>query len=181
MRTHQINIYELISVCPYPDNMQMFSETADSSQTKLIGWSLLIGEHGIGYSNLAFEPNKGQKRLIFSFKPLKCLDWLRIRSQSIDVEKFQENVIFIWSSWLKNSKFRPNTQIQKSSLEKDLWILAFVANKGQNKGRRSVYSIQHKWCWPRQSWAMCIHFNLRHILRHSGTCKTGPKELWVST
>ena len=44
----------------------MISETAYSSKTKLLGLSLLIGEHGIGYSNLAFAANKGQKRLIFS-------------------------------------------------------------------------------------------------------------------
>ena len=49
---HQMNIYELISVCPYPGNVQMFSETTCSSQTKLIGEGLPIGEHGIGYSNL---------------------------------------------------------------------------------------------------------------------------------
>ena len=49
--------------------MGMFSETTYSSQTKLIGEGLLIKEHGIGYSNLAFEENKGQKRPIFSFKP----------------------------------------------------------------------------------------------------------------
>ena len=54
--------------------MGVFSETAYSSQTKLIGEGLLIGEHGIGYSNLAFEGNKGQKRPIFSFKPLKHLE-----------------------------------------------------------------------------------------------------------
>ena len=34
----------------------MFSETAYSSQTKLIGLSLSIGEHGIGYSNLTPDP-----------------------------------------------------------------------------------------------------------------------------
>ena len=34
----------------------MFSETAYSSQTKLIGQSLPIGEHGIGYSNLTLDP-----------------------------------------------------------------------------------------------------------------------------
>ena len=40
--------------------MQVFSETADSSQTKLIGEDLLIGENGIGYLNLAFEAKKGR-------------------------------------------------------------------------------------------------------------------------
>ena len=34
----------------------MFSETTYSSQTKLIGLNLLIGEHGIGYSNLTPDP-----------------------------------------------------------------------------------------------------------------------------
>ena len=34
----------------------MFSETAYSSQTKLIGLNLPIGEHGIGYSNLTPDP-----------------------------------------------------------------------------------------------------------------------------
>ena len=34
----------------------MISETAYSSQTKLIGLNLLIGEHGIGYSNLTPDP-----------------------------------------------------------------------------------------------------------------------------
>ena len=44
----------------------MISKTAYSSQTKLIGQSLHVAEHGIGYSNLAFAANKGQKRPIFS-------------------------------------------------------------------------------------------------------------------
>ena len=53
---NQINIYELISVCPYPGNVRMFLETTYSSQTKLIGLNLSIGEHGIGYSNLTPDP-----------------------------------------------------------------------------------------------------------------------------
>ena len=57
----------------------MISKTAYSSQTKLIGEGLLIGGHGIGYSNLAFEAKKGQKRPIFSFKPLKRLQGLEFR------------------------------------------------------------------------------------------------------
>ena len=51
----------------------MFSETAHSSKTKLIGQSLHVSEHGIGYSNLTFEAKKDQKRPIFGFKPLKRL------------------------------------------------------------------------------------------------------------
>ena len=77
---NHINIYELIWICPCAHNMQMISETAYSSQTKLIGESLCISEHGIGYSNLAFAANKGQKRPIFSFKPLKRLEGLEIQS-----------------------------------------------------------------------------------------------------
>ena len=61
--------------------MRMISETTYSSQTKLIGEGLLIGEHGIGYSNLAFAANKGQKRPIFSFKPLKCLEGLELENE----------------------------------------------------------------------------------------------------
>lgn len=53
---YQINIYELISVCPSTRNVWVFSETAYSSQTKLIGLNLLIGENGIGYSNLTPDP-----------------------------------------------------------------------------------------------------------------------------
>ena len=34
----------------------MISETAYSSQTKLIGLNFPIGEHGIGYSNLTPDP-----------------------------------------------------------------------------------------------------------------------------
>ena len=34
----------------------MFSETAYSSQTKLIGLNLHVSEHGIGYSNLTPDP-----------------------------------------------------------------------------------------------------------------------------
>ena len=36
--------------------MRVFSETAYSSQIKLIGQSLPIGEHGIGHSNLTPDP-----------------------------------------------------------------------------------------------------------------------------
>ena len=73
---NQIDIYELISVCLYCCNMRMVSETTYSSQTKLIGQRLHVLEYGIGYSNLAFKANKGQKRSIFSLKPLKCLKGL---------------------------------------------------------------------------------------------------------
>ena len=58
----------------------MILETAYSSQTKLIGQSLPIGGHGIGYLNLAFEAKKGQKRPILGFKPLKRLEGLEIQS-----------------------------------------------------------------------------------------------------
>ena len=85
---YQMNIYELISVCPYPRNMQVFLETAYSSQTKLIRQSLCTSEHGIGYLNLAFAANKGQNRPIFSFKPLKCLEGLEIQSQSMNTKMF---------------------------------------------------------------------------------------------
>ena len=56
-QTYQINIYELISVCSSVRYSQMISETAYSSQTKLIGEGLPIKEHGIGYSNLALTGN----------------------------------------------------------------------------------------------------------------------------
>ena len=38
----------------------MISETACSSQTKLIGLNLPIGEHGIGYSNLTPDPQEAR-------------------------------------------------------------------------------------------------------------------------
>ena len=60
--------------------MRVFSETAHSSQTKLIGLSLHVPEPGIGYSDLAFGANKGQKRPIFSFKPMKRVEGLEIQS-----------------------------------------------------------------------------------------------------
>ena len=60
--------------------MREFLETAHSSQTKLIGQSLSIGEHGIGYLNLVFAANKGQKRPTFCFKPLKRQEGLEIQS-----------------------------------------------------------------------------------------------------
>ena len=72
-KQYHINIYELIWLCPCPHNMRMISETIYCSQFKLIGQSLPIGEHGIGCSNFAFAANKGQKRLIISFKPMKRL------------------------------------------------------------------------------------------------------------
>ena len=40
--------------------MQVFSETADSSQTKLIGLNLPIGEHGIGYLNMTPDPQRAR-------------------------------------------------------------------------------------------------------------------------
>ena len=66
----------------------MISETAYSSIIKLLGISLLIGEHGIGYSNLAFAAKKGQKIPIFIFKPFKHLDGLEIQSSSINTKEF---------------------------------------------------------------------------------------------
>ena len=38
----------------------MISETAYSSQTKLIGLNLHVSEHGIGYSNLTPDPQGAQ-------------------------------------------------------------------------------------------------------------------------
>ena len=51
--------------------------------------------------------------------------------------------LFFANKCFERSKFRLNTQI---SLKKGIRImviqsLAFVANKGQNKGKRSAYSI----------------------------------------
>ena len=61
----------------------MISETTYSSHTKLLGQSLPMKEHQKGYLNLAFATKKGQKRLMFSFKPLKHLEGLEIRSYSM--------------------------------------------------------------------------------------------------
>ena len=38
----------------------MISETAPSSQTKLIGYDLQVSEQGIGYSNLTPDPQGAQ-------------------------------------------------------------------------------------------------------------------------
>ena len=113
--THQINIYELISVCSCPGNMQMISETVNSRQTKLIGQSLHVWEHRIGYLNLAFEAKKGQKRLILGFKPLKRLEGLEIRIQSINIKKF----------------------ITKNPLKVGNFHFVFIADEG-NKGQNLV-------------------------------------------
>ena len=88
----------------------MFSETTYSSQSKLIGQSFYIPEHGIGYLNLAFAANKRQKRPIFSFKPVKCLDWLEIQSLDIDIKKI----------------------LIKKSFKKGNFHLAFMANKDKH-------------------------------------------------
>ena len=48
----------MILVCPFAFYMQMLLETACSGQSRFIGQSLSIGEHGIGYSNLAFKAEK---------------------------------------------------------------------------------------------------------------------------
>ena len=61
-------------------NVQMILETTYGCQTKLIGQSLCVSEQRIGYLNLVFATNQGQKRLTFSFKPLKLLEELEIQS-----------------------------------------------------------------------------------------------------
>ena len=66
----------------------MILETTYSSQTKLIGESLHVSEHGIGYLNLAFAANEGQNGPIFSFIPSKNLEGLEIMSLSINIKKF---------------------------------------------------------------------------------------------
>ena len=38
----------------------MISETTHSSQTKLIGYDLHVGEQGIGYSNLTPDPQEAR-------------------------------------------------------------------------------------------------------------------------
>ena len=45
----------------------MFSETAYSSQTKLIGQNLHVSELGIGYSNLTLDP-QGARGTVVGFK-----------------------------------------------------------------------------------------------------------------
>ena len=75
-----MNIYKVILVCPCRRNVRVCSEMTYRSQTKLIGQSLPIEEHGIGYSNLAFATNRGQNWPVFSFKPLKGLGMLEIQS-----------------------------------------------------------------------------------------------------
>ena len=54
--TNEIVIYKVISVSSCLDDMQMISENTYSCQIKLIGQSLCISKHGIGYLNLAFAP-----------------------------------------------------------------------------------------------------------------------------
>ena len=83
-----INIYELICVCPETRNAWMISETAYSSQTKLIGQNLHLLEHGIGYSNLAFAVNKGQKQIT-----VEC-------RRSIKFYRLQDGVIFKFCPFL---------------------------------------------------------------------------------
>ena len=75
IHAYQINIYELISVCPYPRNLQMISEPAYSSQTNLIGLNLHVSEHGIGYSNLTPDPQgaRGARGSKFKFHQIKKL------------------------------------------------------------------------------------------------------------
>ena len=85
---NQMNICELISVCSCPRNVWVFSDTTYDSQTKLIGQSLHASEHAIGYLNLTFAANKGQKGPIFSFKPSKGLDGLEVQTFSINVKSF---------------------------------------------------------------------------------------------
>ena len=46
----------------------MISETAYSSQTKLIGLNLHVSEHGIGYSNLTPDP-QGAPRVKIQVSP----------------------------------------------------------------------------------------------------------------
>ena len=118
-RSHynQINIYELILVCLSPCHVQMISETAYSSQCKLIGEGLLIDWHGIGYLNLAFEAKKGLKRPIFSFKPLKYLEGLEIHSQNINIKEF----------------------ITKNPLKIGNFHLTFIADEG-HKGQNLVFA-----------------------------------------
>ena len=46
----------MIWLCTEFRNVRMISETAYSSQIKLIGLNLHVSEHGIGYSNLTPDP-----------------------------------------------------------------------------------------------------------------------------
>ena len=62
---------ELILMCLSVRNMPVISEIAYSSQSKLIGHSRHVWEHGIGSLNLAFDSNNGRKRLLFGFKLFK--------------------------------------------------------------------------------------------------------------
>ena len=51
--------------------MRMISETAHSSQTKLIGYDIHVGEQGIGHSNLTPDPQgvRGAPRVKFQVSP----------------------------------------------------------------------------------------------------------------
>ena len=138
-----INIYELISVCPWICNVWMISETACSSQTKLIGLNLHVSKHRIGYSNLVLVFNGGPKKLIFTFKLLKCLHGLKI--QSTNTKDCLKNIlyfIFIWplrlrevqaikakiqfrlQKYFEKSKSLLHPQIKKTSSQKtfECWL-----------------------------------------------------------
>ena len=75
----------------------MISETAYSSIIKLLGISLLIGEHGIGYSNLAFAAKKGQKIPIFIFKPFKHLEGLDSEIEHKYKRIYKKEYFKIWN------------------------------------------------------------------------------------
>ena len=94
----------------------MISETAYSSHTKLLGQNLPIREHGIGYLNLAFAANKGKKKLIFSFKPLKRLEGLFVWPFWF-MKSIKAKIVFLLHKCFEKLKFRLNTPIKKSSLK----------------------------------------------------------------
>ena len=95
----------------------MFLETTYSGKIKLIGVCLLIEEHGIGYSNLAFAANKSQKRPMVSFKPLKCQEGLEIQKKSINLKRF----------------------LIKNPLKLVIFYLAFMTDQGHN-GQHLVFA-----------------------------------------
>ena len=73
MLIHQINIYELILVCPYPRNLQMISETAYSSQTKSIGQNLHVSEHRMDIWIWPLQPIKAKKGQYLVLSPWNAL------------------------------------------------------------------------------------------------------------
>ena len=108
----------------------MISETAHSSQTKLIGYDLHVGEQGIGYSNLTPDPPGARgTRGSFWGSNSNFTEWKNFAKKSCQVCSGDEYKNFSWVVWTPEGSGAGGTWGAKWESNLDFTESKNIANK----------------------------------------------------